>query len=97
MTFNQGGGNQFLTGVFQIFLCMYFLQPASSAASSYSAHLIHFREHLIHTRLHLIHTRLHLIHTFLLFSSAEWFGTEFREFASILVPRNGSPSCFLFR
>ena len=31
------------------------------------------------------------------FSSAEWFGTEFREFASILVPRNGIPSCVLFR
>jgi hypothetical protein len=30
------------------------------------------------------------------FSSAEWFGTEFREFASIFVPRNGIPSCFLF-
>jgi hypothetical protein len=29
------------------------------------------------------------------FSSAEWFGTEFREFASIFVPRNGIPSCFL--
>ncbi len=27
------------------------------------------------------------------FSSAEWLGTEFREFASILVPRNGIPSC----
>jgi len=33
----------------------------------------------------------------LFFSSAEWFGTEFREFASILVPRNGIPSYFLFR
>ncbi len=31
------------------------------------------------------------------FSSAEGFGTEFREFASILVPRNGTPSCVLFR
>jgi hypothetical protein len=31
------------------------------------------------------------------FSSAEWFGTEFREFASILVSRNGIPSCVLFR
>jgi hypothetical protein len=31
------------------------------------------------------------------FSSAELFGTEFREFVSILVPRNGIPSCFLFR
>ncbi len=30
-------------------------------------------------------------------SSAEWFGTEFREFASLLVPRNGIPSCVLFR
>jgi hypothetical protein len=30
-------------------------------------------------------------------SSTEWFGTEFREFASIFVPRNGIPSCFLFR
>ncbi len=29
-----------------------------------------------------------------LFSSAEWFGTEF---ASIFVPRNGITSCFLFR
>ncbi len=27
----------------------------------------------------------------------EWFGTEFREFASILVPWNGIPSCVLFR
>ncbi len=31
------------------------------------------------------------------FSSAEWFGTEFRQFASIFVPQNGNPSCFLFR
>ena len=31
------------------------------------------------------------------FFSAEWFGTEFREFASIFVPRNGIPSCFFFR
>ncbi len=31
------------------------------------------------------------------FSSAEWFGTEFWEFASIFVPRNGILSCFLFR
>ncbi len=30
-------------------------------------------------------------------SSAEWFGTEFREFASILVPRNGILRCILFR
>jgi hypothetical protein len=28
------------------------------------------------------------------FSSAEWFGTEFRE---VIDPRNGIPSCFLFR
>jgi hypothetical protein len=60
-------------------------------------HLIHTQLHLIHTWLHLIHTQLHLIHTFFLFSSTEWFGTEFREFASLLVPRNGIPSCFLFR
>jgi hypothetical protein len=31
------------------------------------------------------------------FSSAEGFGTEFREYASIFVPRNGIPSCYLFR
>jgi hypothetical protein len=31
------------------------------------------------------------------FSSAEWFGTEFRQFAFIIFPRNGIPSCFLFR
>jgi hypothetical protein len=31
------------------------------------------------------------------FSSAEWFGTEFREFATISVLRNGIPSYFLFR
>ncbi len=31
------------------------------------------------------------------FSSTEWFRTEFRQFASIFFPRNGSPSCFLFR
>ncbi len=31
------------------------------------------------------------------FSSAEWFGTEFRDYASIFVPRNEIPSCFLFR
>ncbi len=30
------------------------------------------------------------------FSSVEEFGREFREFASILVSRNGIPSCFLF-
>ncbi len=31
------------------------------------------------------------------FSSAEVFGREFREFASIFVQRNGIPNCFLFR
>jgi hypothetical protein len=31
------------------------------------------------------------------FSSAEWFGKEFQVFASIFVPRNGIPSCLLFR
>jgi hypothetical protein len=31
------------------------------------------------------------------FSSAEGFGTELWEFASIFVSRNGIPSCFLFR
>jgi hypothetical protein len=31
------------------------------------------------------------------FSSAEWFGTEFQGFAYIFVPRNGTPSCFLLR
>ena len=31
------------------------------------------------------------------FFSAEWFGTEFRDFASIFVPRNGISSQFLFR
>jgi hypothetical protein len=31
------------------------------------------------------------------FSSAEVFGREFQEFASIFVPQNGIPSCFLFR
>ncbi len=32
------------------------------------------------------------------FSSAEWFGTEFREFAFFCcMERNGIPSCFLFR
>ncbi len=31
------------------------------------------------------------------FSSADGFGTDFRKYASIFVPRNGIPSCFLFR
>ncbi len=31
------------------------------------------------------------------FSSSEGFGTELREFISIFGPRNGIPSCFLFR
>ncbi len=31
------------------------------------------------------------------FSSAEELGTELWQFASIFVPRNGIPSCFLFR
>ncbi len=30
------------------------------------------------------------------FSSAEWFRTEFREFDSIIFLRNGIPSCFRF-
>jgi hypothetical protein len=30
-------------------------------------------------------------------SSAKCFGTEFREFDSLFAPRNGIPSCFLFR
>ncbi len=32
-----------------------------------------------------------------IFSSEEGFGTEFCKYASIFVPRNGIPSCFLFR
>jgi hypothetical protein len=32
-----------------------------------------------------------------IFSSAKGFGTEFREYGSIFDPRNGIPSCFLFR
>jgi hypothetical protein len=32
----------------------------------------------------------------LVFSSAEWFGTAFRELVSIFVSRNGIPSCFFF-
>ena len=31
------------------------------------------------------------------FSAAEWFGTDLWEFSSIFVPRNGIPSYFLFR
>jgi hypothetical protein len=31
------------------------------------------------------------------FSSAEWFGTKFREFCFNFVPRYGIPSIFLFR
>jgi hypothetical protein len=31
------------------------------------------------------------------FSSAKWFGTEFRQFVSIFVPQNRIPSCLLFR
>jgi hypothetical protein len=31
-----------------------------------------------------------------LLSSLEGFGTEFRELASIFVPLNGIPSCYLF-
>ncbi len=38
----------------------------------------------------------HGMEFWVVFSSAEEFGREFREFASILVPRNGFPSCFLF-
>jgi hypothetical protein len=32
-----------------------------------------------------------------IFSSAEGFGTKFGWYASIFVPRNGIPSCFIFR
>ncbi len=31
------------------------------------------------------------------YSSAEGYGTEFQEYATIFVPRNGIPSCFHFR
>jgi hypothetical protein len=44
-----------------------------------------------------LHSDYLYILLWVVFSSAEWFGTEFREFASIFVPRNGIPSCFLFR
>jgi hypothetical protein len=40
---------------------------------------------------------LHGTEFLVVFSSGEWFRTEFREFASIFGPRNGIPSCFLFR
>jgi hypothetical protein len=39
-------------------------------------------------------TLLHRKEFRVVFSSTEWFGTEFREFASILVLRNGIPSVF---
>jgi hypothetical protein len=37
------------------------------------------------------------ISLWVVFSSPEWFGTEFRELAYIFVPRNGILSCFIFR
>ncbi len=40
---------------------------------------------------------LFLFHGRVVFSSAEWFGTEFQVFATIFVPWNGIPSCFLYR
>ncbi len=43
------------------------------------------------------HFLLHGTEFRVVFSSAEWFGTEFREFESIFGSRNGIPSCFLFR
>ncbi len=39
----------------------------------------------------------HRTELLVVFSSAEWFGTEFQVFASICVLRNGIPSCFLPR
>ncbi len=35
--------------------------------------------------------------TYRVFSYETYFGREFQEFASIFVPQNGIPSCFLFR
>ncbi len=93
MTFNQGGGNQFLRPKQELSIGL-LSETAAAAFCSESFSLP--RNCSERNSEDLLIFLLHGRECRVVFSSAEgdWNGREFQEFASIIVPRNGISSCF---
>ncbi len=94
MAFNQGGGNQFLWPLQELSIC---IQSETAAAASCSELFSIPRNGLERNYEILLLFSFHRREFRGVFSSSEGFGREFREFASVFVPRNEIPSCSLFR
>jgi hypothetical protein len=106
--FNQGGGNQFLRSLQELSLWVLSETAAAAFCSELFSHLRNGSERnseLFSLPLKGSEGNSESLLLFLfrgtefrvVFSSLEGFGREFQEFASISVPRNGIPRCFLFR